>query len=392
MSLLKPKGLPWSTVARLAAPWRIAGLCRERPPWRSERNATEGVPYSAPLRVFICVADHYDPKRARPSREIERQRVDRWMEGYPRSVAGLADSAGRAPQHTFFYPAEEYEPEHLDRLAELCQAGYGEVEVHLHHDNDTSERLRETLLTFTSALYERHGLLAKDAEGKIRYGFIHGNWALDNSRKDGRWCGVNDELTVLAETGCYADFTMPSAPADCQTRTINSIYYARDDCQRPKSHDRGVPARVGGRPPADGLLMIQGPLALNWRRRKWGVLPRLENGDLHGGHPPDEQRLRLWLRAGVGVVGRPEWRFVKLHTHGAQERNAAMLLGEPMRRFHESLAELARRQADFRYYYVTAREMADLVRQAEAGATEPRVVRPDFSRSRLLAAAEGKLC
>jgi hypothetical protein len=283
----------------------------------------------------------------------------------------VADSLGRPPQHTFFYPAEEYEPEHLEQLAKLCRSGCGDVEIHLHHDNDTSDHLRETLLEFAATLHDRHGLLGKDSAGRVRYGFIHGNWALDNSRRDGRWCGVDDELTVLRETGCYADFTMPSAPADCQTRMINSIYYAADDRQRPKSHDRGLPAKVGRRPPADALLMIQGPLALDWRRRKWGLLPRLENGDLHGGRPPTADRLRLWLRAGVAVEGRPEWRFVKLHTHGAQERNAAMLLGEPMRRFHQSLAELAQQDRAFRYYYVTAREMADLVRQAEAGEREP---------------------
>ena len=42
-----------------------------------------------------------------------------------------------------------------------------------------------------------------------------------------------------------------------------------------------------------------------------------------------------------------------------------------MRRFHESLAELARQEEALRYYYVSAREMADLVHQAERGAVEP---------------------
>jgi hypothetical protein len=48
-----------------------------------------------------------------------------------------------------------------------------------------------------------------------------------------------------------------------------------------------------------------------------------------------------------------------------------MLLGEPMRHFHKSLAELSRQQQAFKYYYVSAREMADLVHQAEAGVPEP---------------------
>ena len=352
MNWPRPRGLHLSTIARLMRPGAAADL-------------------STRLRVFICFADHYEPKFADAGLQVQRERVDRWVREYPESVKALADCRGRSPQHTFFYPAEEYEPEHLDRLAELCHAGHGEVEIHLHHDRDTSDRLRQTLIEFKETLFDRHGLLAKNSAGEITYGFIHGNWALDNSRADGRWCGVNDELSVLRETGCYADFTMPSAPADCQTRTINSIYYAVDDPQRPKSHDRGIAAQVGGQPPADGLMMIKGPQALNWGGRKFGFLPRLEHGDLHGGRPPTLARLRLWLQAGVGIVGRPDWRFIKLHTHGAQERNASMLLGEPMRRFHESLADFARRNRGSQYYYVTAREMAALVGQAEGGFLEP---------------------
>jgi hypothetical protein len=116
--------------------------------------------------------------------------------------------------------------------------------------------------------------------------------------------------------------------------------------------------------------MIQGPLALDWKSRKWGILPRIENCDLTVGRPPTLDRLKVWLQAGVHVAGRPDWRFVKLHTHGAQERNADMLLGEPMRQFHQQLAAFARQQ-EFQYHYVTAYEMACLVRQAESGAVDP---------------------
>ena len=111
--------------------------------------------------------------------------------------------------------------------------------------------------------------------------------------------------------------------------------------------------------------MIQGPTALDWSRRRYGILPGIDNADLQAHFPPTVGRLDLWLRAGVCVAGRPDWRFVKLHTHRAPEHSAAMLLGEPMRRFHEGLARISREDSDFRYYYVTAREMADLVHQAE---------------------------
>ena len=348
------RGLPPATLLALA---------RQREPQSSGQR-----------HVFLCIGDHWEPKWNRPSRQVEIDRVGRWRDEYPRLAAQFADSRGRPPQHTFFYPEEEYEPEHLDAVAAICRQGFGDVEVHLHHDQDTAEGVREKLTRFTGQLHQRHGLLHRDAAGRLQYAFIHGNWALDNSRPDGRWCGVNNELSILIETGCYADMTMPSAPAACQTSTINSIYYATDDPQRPKSHDRGTAVRVGGRQPAESLLMIQGPLALDWSSRKWGVLPRIENGDLTGRRPPTLARLALWLQAGVQVAGRPDWSFVKLHTHGTQDANAAMLLGEPMRQFHAALRDWAARDDGFRYYYVTAWEMAALARAAESGATDPAAV------------------
>jgi hypothetical protein len=329
---------------------------RRRPPERGR-----------PVHLLLCVADHFEPKLGGAPPRQARRRVRRWVEGYPRLADGFRDSDGRPPRHTFFYPVEEYEPDYIDALAGLCRAGYGEVEVHLHHDDDTADNLRATLTDFRDRLADRHGLLARDrATGVSAYGFVHGNWALDNSLPDGRFCGVNNELDVLRQTGCYADFTLPSAPSPAQTRTINSIYYAVDDPLRPKSHDQGVPAGTAPRP-AGGLLMIQGPLLLDWGRRKWGVLPRIENGCVQASQPPSAERVDLWLRARVRVQARPDWFFVKLHTHGANEANEAALLGEPMARFHGALAARAADDPHFRFHYVTAREMFNLARAAEAG-------------------------
>ncbi|HEY2893572.1 MAG TPA: hypothetical protein VGJ16_05145 [Pirellulales bacterium] len=341
------RGLPISTLPRLVV----------RPRRLPDR----------PLHVLICIADHFEPQRGNASASLARERVGRWLTEYPRLAERYADSRGRMPQHTFFYPAEEYEPEHLDALATLNERELGDVEVHLHHDRDTAESLREKILDFTGQLRHVHGLLELDELGRASYGFIHGNWALDNSRPDGRWCGVNNELSVLLETGCYADFTMPCAPAGagCQTRTINSIYYATDDPARPKSHDLGAAAKAEVHSPPDSLLMIQGPLALDWRWRKWGLIPRIENGDLTQRRPPTIERLWNWIAAGVGVVGCDHWRFVKLHTHGALEPNTGMLLGEPMRGFHAALARFAAGNDWFHYYYVTAREMAAAVHWLE---------------------------
>lgn len=285
----------------------IKGLDRWLGSYWKTRHLRRDYQPGEPIDLILCICDHFEPKRGNASPEKARARVQEWLDKYPKLFGDFKDSDGRPPQHTFFYPEDEYEPHLVEMTADLCRAGFGEVEVHLHHDNDTPEGLRRKLLDFKKALHETHGLLGKDREtGEVVYGFIHGNWALCNSRRDGRWCGVNDELTILKETGCYADFTMPSAPSETQTSTINQLYFAVSDSLKPKSHDQGVQLGTGLLP-KNALLMIQGPLVLDWSRRKRGFLPGIENGNLQENQPPTAHRLGLWLRARVSVCSKPNW-------------------------------------------------------------------------------------
>lgn len=324
----------------------------------SKRRAPEP---GKPVHLLLCIADHFEPKRGGAPPHVARERVRRWVDEYPKLFDKFRDSDGRPPRHTFFYPAEEYEPECLDALAGLCRKGFGEVEIHLHHDSDSADNLRNTLMSFKEKLHNKHGLLHRDpATGEIRYGFIHGNWALNNSRRDGRMCGVNNEIDVLLETGCYADFTLPSSPSETQTRKINSIYWATGDAKTPKGHDWGVNVGSGPRPDKS-LLMIQGPLLLDWKHRKWGVVPRVENGCIQGNQPPSMHRLDLWLKARIQVPDRPELYFVKLHTHGANDRNRGVLLGDAMVRFHEQLKVRSEKERNFRFSYVTSRDLANVI-------------------------------
>jgi hypothetical protein len=335
----------------------VAGTLRRRAPRRGE-----------PIHLLLCIADHYEPGWGNASPDVANERVERWVRDYPRLFGHFRDSDGRPPRHTFFYPLEQYHAAHVEALAGLCRQGFGEVEVHLHHDRDTADGLRQRLTAFKELLAARHRLLARHRKtGDLAYGFVHGDWALDNAHPDGRNCGVNNELDVLHETGCYADFTMPSAPNEpCQTRKINSLYYALDDPNRPRSHDTGTD--VGrARAPDRALLLIQGPLVLDWKRRKHGLVPRIENGCLQASQPPHRDRIDLWLRARVQVPTRPDWFFVKLHCHGAPESGQQAVLSEAMARFHQALAQRANAEPWFHYHYVTAREMYNLVRAAEAG-------------------------
>src|SRR5262249_54105197 len=114
------------------------------------------------------------------------------------------------------------------------------------------------------------------------------------------------------------------------------------------------------------------------KQRKYGILPRLENACIQASQPPDLARLDAWLRARVQAPGRPDWFFVKLHAHGAPEDAHEVLLGEPMRRFHEALAERAGENPRFHSHYVTAREMYNLAKAAEAGFKGPVSQALDF--------------
>jgi hypothetical protein len=286
-------------------------------------------PVSGVRHVFVTIVDHFEPFWHNRDVDLARERVRRWVEEYPRVAERFRDRGGNHPRHAFFYPEEEYplDPACMEMLAGLCQRGFGEVEVHLHHDGDTGAAMRERLLAFTHALRARHGLLHDGIAGSDpAYAFIHGNWVLGNSGPEGKYCGVDDELVVLRETGCYADFTLPSAPHPSQPPVTNRIYYAAGDPSQPRAHFKARDARYGV-PGGDGPLIVTGPLALNWARRRRGVMPAVENGDLTGINPPGPDRTDVWINTAISVTGFPRWIFVKAYTHGAQERNSARLLG-----------------------------------------------------------------
>lgn len=320
---------------------------------------------AGPRHLLFALCDHFEPKWQRPDPATALGRVRRWEDGYPELAARFRDADGRPPRHSFFFPAEEYEPEYLDALARLAASGHGEVELHLHHDGDDAASLRRTILDGLRR-YAAHGHLSRDPDGRLRYAFIHGNWALANSRADGRWCGVDAELPVLWDTGCYADFTFPAAPSECQPNVVNQIYWPAGDLTARRCYERAEPARVGA-VRRDRLLMITGPLSLALRRARVPVY--IEAGDLTGRFPPSAARVRTWVDQGIHVAGRPDWVFVKTHTHGAQERNMASLLGDGGRALHEALTREFNDGERWVLHYVTAREMYNVAMAAMEGRT-----------------------
>jgi hypothetical protein len=278
----------------------------------------------APRRLWVAITDHYEPLCQKASMETALSRVARWQELWPRITdAAPRDGVGRRPCYSFFYPQEEYRRELLEPLAEMTRQGIGDVEVHIHHDRETRNGFIQKMQDFCRRLRNDHGLL-HDHRGRMVFGFIHGNWALDNSRPDGVDCGLTGEIELLRDLGCYADFTMPSVPSPTQGRVVNQIYWCTGTPGKPKAFDYGIEASVGGGSQGD-LLMITGPVGLRYEGR---LLPRVEMGEIAHNDVPTKYRVGRWLDFAPQVGDEI---FLKLHTHGAREDNADALLGTAAR-------------------------------------------------------------
>ena len=375
---------PTIDKARGMLPW-VPAYCWQRLTRRSSRLK--------PVHLIIGLADHFEPgilphvEGKLAERALQEQRLERWCRDYPKVVADWPDHDGRTFRHTYFYPAEQYDKGLIDLLAQHCRDGWGEIEVHLHHGVETAgtpETTRQVLAGFRDALVG-HGCLSQlDGIGGARYAFVHGNFALANSMQ-GRCCGVDSEIEILAETGCYADFTLPSSPNPAQTSKINALYECQWPLSRKAAHREGRNLRSGRFSPMFPL-MIQGPLLLDFSRRSrhW-PLPTVENGALTGTRPPTMGRLQLWKKAGIRVEGRPDWLFIKLHCHGMDPRDHEAMLGASLRRFLRELKEGSRNGCEYQIHYVTAREMANLVMAAcdgcEGNPNEYRDYRLELLRS-----------
>jgi hypothetical protein len=310
--------------------------------------------------VIFLICDHFEPQHAIQRPEQAGERLKAWGTGYAAFQERCRSEFGTAPLHTWFYPPH-HGTEHLADLAAMAHAGLGEVELHYHHDGDTEATLERDLRS-TLDEYHRWGLLLTSGHRPVpSFGFIHGDWALANSG-GGQHCGVNNELHILQKLGCWADLTMPSANA-CQTRKINAIYYGTGSTEHPKGHDWGPDARTGS-PDQDGLMMIQGPLGINWAAPSY---PRIENASLTSENWGRADRIRKWIDCHVHVQGRPEWLFVKLHTHGAIEKDFDALFGEKAMAMHRELNRKYNDGKRFSLHYVTARQAYNIAKAAEHG-------------------------
>ena len=330
--------------------------------------------------LIFVVANHFEPAyNEEPNgkggygvpMDVDSQlrRFDEWSRDAYAIGNAVRDCNGTPFRHTNFYPAEQYHRKILDRMAQLQADGLGEVEIHLHHgvdEPDNKESLRRSLVEFRDLLAQEHKCLSREGkDGSPRYAFVHGNWALANSAQ-GRFCGVDSEMEILAQTGCYADMTLPSAPDISQVPRINSIYQCGRPLYERKPHRSGRSLAVG-----DSIklpIIFTGPLLLDWRRSTSFVpRPRVETGDITRKAPLDVERFNLWRSARIGVRGRPDWIFIKLFCHGFFEGDQPTLVGERMREFWERVFEVSQANGAFRIHFATAREAFNMAYAAVDG-------------------------
>jgi hypothetical protein len=240
----------------------------------------------------------------------------------------------------------------------------GEVEIHLHHGvekPDTAENLRKSLVEFRDILAERHQCLSQfDGEGDAKYAFVHGNLALGNSA-GGKYCGVDNELQILSETGCYADFTLPTAPDETQIPMINQIYECGLPLNEKMAHQIGKSVKVFGNEPQLPLIFT-GPLILNWSRRIKGLpFPRIDEGSLAANQVSDLTRLKRWKYANITVKGKSDWVFIKLYCHGFFAQDQSACIGEDVRRLFGEIIENGEKTNKYSVHFASAREAVNMV-------------------------------
>lgn len=352
------------TKLKFALPW----LARY-PIWRGGevlRRFSE----TKPKHLIFVVANHFEPAWSLNGfldLDAQRRRLDDWFLKARKIGEAVRDSGGTKFRHTNFYPAEQYERSLLETMAAMEREGLGETEIHLHHGvekPDTGENTRNILTEFRDCLAQEHKSLSRFEDDDLpRYAFVHGNLALANSA-GGKYCGVDDEMRILQETGCYADLTLPSAPDRTQVPKINSIYEAAGDFTQAVPHRIGKDLRVGAS--VERLpVILPGALVFNWRRRIKGIpVPRIDDGALTANQPLDSARLNRWKNARISVLNKPEWLFIKLYCHGFFDYDQDFCIGESARKFFSEVVENGERTGDYKTHFATAREAFNIISAA----------------------------
>ena len=313
--------------------------------------------YPGPTHVLFQFVDHFELAGKQP-------RLAEWLLKYPILASQHRDADGAFPKHTWFYALDLMRKDELEKLKALVSAGFGEVELHWHHSHDTPESFQEQLRTGLKT-FQQFGFMRPIKAGMDGcFGFIHGNWSLNNSRGD-QFCGVNNEIELLKSAGCYGDFTFPALHCLAQPSMINSIHYASFQKGR-AAYFKGRKAEVGIQEADKEFMIFQGPLTINWQDWRFKWHPTIENGEIGTSCThADPVRVNSWIHQEICVEGRPDWVFVKVFCHGGQDH--PHVLSETTDRMFSYLEKKYNDGVNYILHYVSSREAYNMVKAAEDG-------------------------
>lgn len=314
-----------------------------------------------PIHILFSLVDHWEPGEGPDA--LRRARM--WSENYKTVARNHRDADGYPPQHTWF--CAYLDPPSLREIARATFDGLGEMEVHIHHGSDNDDfadntaEMNATVDRFTRTLAQFGACWTAEEIPTTRFGFIHGMWALDNSRfyqGHRQYCGVNREIDLLIEKGCYADFTFPAWGT--MNPPVFGDFLLTQDSDEPKSYERRENVRllsVKGDPPRnDELLLFQGP-------RK--------SSNIDHNARPTLQRFQQWVSERVSVSGQPYWIFVKCYTHSSQAfdhpAGISALTGKAADRFFSEIESAYNDGTRRKLHYVTAREAYNIALAAADG-------------------------
>ena len=127
-------------MGKKAALYNLEMCARAALKARSNRRIRRS--YSGTTDLFLCLVDHFEPSVGQPPRDIARERMTHWRRRYPEIADKHRDADGRPPAHSFFYPWDEFDKWELEQIGEICRLGFGELDLHLHHKDDTADSVR----------------------------------------------------------------------------------------------------------------------------------------------------------------------------------------------------------------------------------------------------------
>ena len=76
---------------------------------------------------------------------IPKSKMEDWYTKFLLLAKDYKDSDGGPLKYSWFYFADGYKKEVIEKISELCRMGFGEIELQLHHKNDTQDSFRKKI-------------------------------------------------------------------------------------------------------------------------------------------------------------------------------------------------------------------------------------------------------